>query len=214
MSALFPRWSNTAVRVVLLALVTVVGGALTAWLLYIRSPLNTRVGVQVEQPVEFDHRHHVADDGIDCRYCHTSVEKAASAGLPPTSICMGCHAQVWNKSPQLEAVRFSYFTDRPINWNKVHFLPDFVYFNHSIHVNKGIGCISCHGRVDQMGKVMKDQPLSMGWCIDCHRAPERHLRPKTEITNMTWKPSSPAEQAELARQYDVKPNINCTTCHR
>ncbi len=216
MSALFPRWTNTLARVSLAVVALGAMGGLSGLLIYVRSPLNTDQFHPIDQPIEFDHRHHVADDGIDCRYCHTQVETAANAGIPPTSTCMNCHGQIWNKSPLLDKVRASYFTDAPIPWIRVHWLPDFVYFNHSIHVNKGIGCVTCHGRVDTMAKIMKAQPMNMGWCIDCHRAPEQHLRPRDQITSMTWTPGPDAAalRAKLAREYNVKAKVNCTTCHR
>jgi hypothetical protein len=189
---------------------------LAALMLYVRTPLNTGQNHPVEQPIEFDHRHHVADVGIDCRYCHQSVEDSSSAGLPATSVCMNCHSQVWNKSPLLQVVRQKYFTDQPIPWNRVHNLPDFVYFNHSIHVNKGVGCVTCHGRVDQMAAVQQAEPLTMGWCLDCHRDPSAFLRPREQITNMAWLPPKDAATLgkQLATQYDVHSRTSCTTCHR
>ena len=216
MSALFPPWTNTAAKLSLIigvgALVTFVGGAM----LWVRSPMFTGLHQQVEQPIEFDHRHHVADDAIDCRYCHDSVEKSPSAGIPPTSLCLNCHSQIWNKSPLLAPVRASFFTDRPIPWRRVHNLPDFVYFNHSIHVNKGVGCVTCHGRIDKMPAVMQNANLTMGWCLDCHRAPEKNLRPLEFITSMTWQPPADAEAygKSLAAQYHVHTRTSCTTCHR
>ena len=216
MSALFPRSANTVVRVVVLVLLATPLIAVGALYVYAYSPLYTGQFSQVEQVIQFDHRHHVSDDGIDCRYCHRSVEVAPSAGIPSTSICMGCHEQIWNKSPLLDELRARYFTDRAIPWSRVHRLPDFVYFNHSIHVNKGVGCVSCHGRVDQMALVEQVAPLTMGWCLDCHRDPAAHLRPVQEITNMTWEPPSDRGQLALAlmSQNQVQTRTNCTTCHR
>jgi hypothetical protein len=216
MSALFSKRSNT----LLLAVLAVVGagaaGTIGGLLLYWRTPYGTGQHEPIVQPVQFDHRHHVQDDLIDCRYCHTTVEKAPSAGIPPTETCLACHAQVWNKSPLLDAVRASWFTGKAIPWTRVHKLPDFVYFNHAIHVNKGIGCADCHGRVDQMAVIEQAQPLSMGWCLECHRNPLPYLRPLDQVTNMAWLP--PANQAEvgarLAKQYDVHARVSCTTCHR
>jgi Cytochrome c7 and related cytochrome c len=216
MSALFSPRSDALLKLVL---GLVAGGAIAtigALLLYVRTPYGVSQHEQIVQPVLFDHRHHVQDDLIDCRYCHTSVEKAPSAGIPPTETCLSCHAQVWNKSPRLDPVRASWFTGQAIPWTRVHKLPDFVYFNHAIHVNKGIGCADCHGRVDQMASIEQAQPLSMGWCLACHRDPVPFLRPLDQITNMAWQP--PANQAEvgpkLARQYDVHARVSCTTCHR
>jgi hypothetical protein len=185
-------------------------------MVWMRTPYITEQGISIAQPVAFDHRHHVTDDGIECRYCHQTVETSASAGIPSTGVCMNCHSQIWNTSPLLEPVRRSYFTDRPIEWRRVHSLPDYVYFNHSIHVNKGIGCVSCHGRVDHMAQVAKAEPLTMGWCLDCHRNPEPHLRPVAEVTSMDWRPppDSPDFTTRLAHEYDIQHLVNCSTCHR
>jgi hypothetical protein len=216
MSALFSKRSNGLLLLVLATLGLGAAGTVGGLMLYWRTPYGTNQNVQLVQPVQFDHRHHVQDDLIDCRYCHTTVEKAPSAGLPPTELCLSCHAQVWNKSPLLDQVRASWFANRPIVWTRVHKLPDFVYFNHAIHVTKGIGCAECHGRVDKMAVLEQAQPLTMGFCLDCHRDPRPRLRPVEEVTNMRWEP--PADRAALgaalAKQYDVKPKVNCSTCHR
>ena len=216
MSALFSPRSNGLFRLVIAILLAGAAGTVGALMVFARIPAGTGQQQQVAQPVQFDHRHHVQDDLIDCRYCHSTVDKAPSAGLPPTELCLSCHAQVWNKSPLLDKVRQSWFSGQPIAWTRVHKLPDFVYFNHAIHVNKGIGCVECHGRVDQMAAVEQAQPLTMGFCLDCHRNPQPRLRPLEEIANPRWQP--PADRAalgaELARKYDVKPKVNCTTCHR
>jgi hypothetical protein len=212
---LFPRWTNTAARLVLLCLALGVFSAISLAWIYVRTPFFTGKGEPVVQPIEFDHRHHVADDGIDCRYCHTTVDKGPSAGYPSTEVCVSCHGQVWNQSPMLEPVRRSFFTGQPLEWKRVHDLPDHVYFNHSIHVNKGVGCVSCHGRVDQMAEVMREQPLTMGFCLDCHRAPEKNIRPRERVTDLSWSPDDPeATGRALARQYDVHTRTSCTTCHR
>jgi hypothetical protein len=185
-------------------------------MVWARVPAGTGQQDEVAQPVQFDHRHHVVDDGLDCRYCHTSVDRAATAGITSTALCMNCHAQIWNRSPRLEPVRESYFTGQPIPWTRVHRLPDFVYFNHAIHVNKGIGCETCHGRVDQMPAIEQVAPLTMGWCLDCHRDPAPFLRPLDQITTMGWKPEGdPAALArDLMKRHDVHSRVNCTTCHR
>jgi hypothetical protein len=216
MSALFSPRSNGVFRLVLAILVAGAAGTVGALMVFPRIPAGTGQAEQVGQPVQFDHRHHVQDDLIDCRYCHTTVEKAASAGIPPTELCLNCHAQVWNKSPLLDLVRASWFSNRPIEWVRVHRVPDFVYFNHSIHVNKGVGCVECHGRVDLMPTIEQVAPLTMGWCLDCHRDPNPRLRPLEEITNMTWEPEGDrvALGKELAKRYDVKPRTSCYTCHR
>lgn len=218
MAQIFHRSTNTLARL------SIVGGALAVGLLggvvYLVSntSLVTKAGVAWQQPVQFSHKHHAAELGIDCRYCHTSVEKTASAGIPATQVCMNCHKQIWLEAPYLEPVRASYATGDPIEWIRVHDLPDFVYFNHSIHVAKGIGCASCHGRVDQMNLTWQESPLTMGWCLSCHRAPENHIRPRAEVFNMAWEP--PANQAEvgaeLVKAYgiDVDQLSDCSVCHR
>jgi hypothetical protein len=216
MPALFPPWTNTAYRVVLTLLAVTIVGLPTALCIYVRTPYITDQRYPIVQPVEFDHRHHVQDDGIDCRYCHASVDRSPWAGMPPTATCMGCHGQIWNQAAHLEPVRRAFFTDAAIPWRRVHQLPDFVYFDHSVHVTHGVGCQTCHGRVDRMGKVFQVQPLTMGWCLGCHRNPEPHLRPLDQITSMTWTPpGDPAALADrLARQYGIRHLTSCTTCHR
>jgi hypothetical protein len=169
MSALFPRWSNTAFRLSLVAIAGVALAGVAGAMVYVRTPWNTGVADAVDQPVQFDHRHHVIDDGIDCIYCHVGAESSDYAGVPATDVCMGCHAQIWNESPLLETVRRSYFSGQAVPWNRVHDLPDFVYFNHAVHVQRGIGCVACHGRVDRMARVYETRALSMGFCLDCHR---------------------------------------------
>jgi hypothetical protein len=215
---LFPRWTNTVSRVSILVMLGVPAVAIGALLVLVRSPYGTKQKREIVQPVQFDHRHHVGDDGIDCRFCHFTVENSPRAGIPSTQVCMACHAQVWNKSPLLGIVRQHYFEDRPIPWNSVHNLPDFVYFNHSIHVNKGVGCASCHGRVDEMPAVEQVSPLTMSWCLECHRSPEKNLRPVEFMTSMTWKPEPgiDAEKlgADLAKLYNVHTRTSCDTCHR
>jgi hypothetical protein len=158
----------------------------------------------------------VAGIGIDCRYCHTSVEVSATAGMPSTKTCMNCHTQIWNQSPMLEPVRESFRTDRSIEWVRVHDLPDFSYFDHSAHVNKGVGCSTCHGRVDQMPLMWQEASLQMEWCLECHRHPERYLRPRSEVFNIAYEP--PSEQLALGRrlvqEYGVQTRLGCSTCHR
>jgi hypothetical protein len=216
MSALFRPRSNTISRVSLgLVGLGVVGLLLALWG-YWRTPFGMRQQDPVTQPVQFDHRHHVTDDAIDCRYCHFSVDRAPSAGIPSTELCLNCHSQIWNKSPLLDVVRASYFTGKPIKWVRVHQLPDFVYFNHAIHVNKGIGCVTCHGRVDQMAAIEQVAPLTMSWCLDCHRNPAPHLRPQGEITNLTWVPDKDPVLLgqELMKKYQIQARTSCSTCHR
>ncbi len=217
MAQLFPRAANQiakaslAVAVVGLALA---GGALM--FLIPRSSMVTRQNEAREQPVQFYHWHHAAGMGIDCRYCHTSVDVSATAGIPPTKTCMNCHSQIFNQSPVLEPVRASWRTDTSIPWVKVHDLPDFVYFNHSAHVNKGVGCTTCHGPVGRMAFVWQEKSLLMEWCLDCHRQPERYLRPRSEVYSLSYQP--PARQLELGRrlaaEYQVRTSTSCSTCHR
>jgi hypothetical protein len=206
-------WLRSSIAALIAAVLLGVPGVLMGW---VRSPLHTRVGEAIDQPVEFDHRHHVRDDAIDCKFCHYDVTRAPTAGVPETALCMGCHAQIWSDSPLLEPVRESYFSGRPIEWRRVHDLPDFVFFNHSIHVKKGVGCESCHGRVDQMSRVHAVASLHMGWCLDCHRNPEPHLRPPELVTAVDYRPAEPqpALGARLRRQLDVNPPTNCSACHR
>jgi len=184
-----------------------------------RSPYMTNQYVSREQPVQFSHKHHVSDDGIDCRYCHTSVETSSYAGIPPTKTCMNCHSVLFNNSAYLELIRQSYRSDQSIEWIRVHRLADFVYFNHSIHINKGVGCSSCHGQINQMPLVFQASSLLMQWCLDCHRNPELELRPKDQVFNMDWK--APENQAEIGAKLRVAYKIrttaeltSCSTCHR
>lgn len=181
-----------------------------------RTSYVTNVNVPRDQPVMFTHKHHVSGVGMDCRYCHTSVEVSSSAGIPPTETCMGCHSQIWSEAPILEPVRESWRTGKSIQWNRVHDLPAFVYFNHSIHVTKGMGCATCHGRVDLMPMVWKENTLLMEWCLDCHRAPEKYIRPKDQVFNMEYKPEGDqaALGAKLVAEYKVRKLTDCSVCHR
>jgi hypothetical protein len=219
MAQLFSPRANVHARVVILGTVFLVCGAgwMTSEIYW--SPYTTYVDVPFQQPVPFSHKHHVDEDGIDCRYCHTSVETSSFAGIPPTETCMTCHSQIWSNSPVLEPVRASLATNTPLKWNRVHDLPDYAYFDHSIHVAKGIGCSTCHGRVDQMPLTRKTQTLYMKWCLDCHRHPQDYIRPRDKIFDMSWKlpPNQLAEGGRLATQYHVDTTgrlTNCSTCHR
>lgn len=184
-----------------------------------RSEYVTQANIVRVQPVQFSHEHHVSGLGIDCRYCHTTVEESSFAGIPPTKTCMNCHSQIWANSPYLEPVRESWRTGKAIQWTRVHNLADFVYFNHSIHVNKGIGCVTCHGRIDQMPLTWQQQSLQMEWCLECHRQPERFIRPREYVFSMDWQP--PADQIalgqKLVKEYNI-PDVafltSCSTCHR
>lgn len=172
----------------------------------------------LEQRVPFSHDHHVSGLGIDCRYCHTSLSQSSYAEIPPTHTCMSCHSQVWTNSPLLAPVRSSYAANRPLMWVKVNDVPDFVYFNHGIHVEQGVGCVTCHGRVDKMPLARREQSFFMAWCLDCHREPEKFLRPRSEVFNMTYTPKEPQAilGARLVKEYNI--NVaqleDCSICHR
>jgi hypothetical protein len=219
MPQIFHRSANTLSKVSLASILLLVGGLIGLAMLLGRSSYVTRAQEYVEQPVQFSHLHHVLDDGIDCRYCHTSVETSSFAGIPPTKTCMNCHSQIWQSAPILEPVRASFREDRPMQWIRVHDLPDFVYFNHSIHVKKGMGCETCHGRVDQMPLMKQENSLQMEWCLDCHRNPQNYVRPREEVFTMGYRPpEDPAERsglvAKLMDDYKIKPSTDCSTCHR
>ena len=212
---LFPKWTNT-VRPLATALLG--GGLIYIVVLaaYGLSGRTTNVGYQPTQPVAYSHALHAGDLGIDCRYCHTTVEKAGFAAIPPTQTCMNCHYQIRSQSPKLLPVRESFASGLPIPWVKVHDLPDFAYFNHSAHVTRGVGCVSCHGRVDKMEVVYQAEPLTMGWCLDCHRHPEKHLRPVEAVTQMDYVPGEDQLTVgrRLRRLNDINPSTDCYTCHR
>ena len=184
MAQLFSRYTNTLARLAPPCLVLGIALIASSWHTALFSSYATGVNAPVEQPVPFSHQHHVTGLGIDCRYCHTSVETSAFAGIPPTETCMTCHSQVWRDAPVLQPVRDSWASGRPLHWTRVHDLPDYVYFDHSIHVRKGVACVECHGQVDQMPLMAKQHALYMRWCLDCHRAPEQHLRPAGEVFAM------------------------------
>jgi Cytochrome c7 and related cytochrome c len=216
MAQLFPRSANSLSKVSIVAAGLAAGAILAAAYAVDRGHFITNVGVSVDQIVPFSHKHHVGDDGIDCRYCHTSVETSSFAGIPPTETCMSCHSQIWTNAAMLEPVRASFRTGQSLVWTRVHDLPDFVYFNHSIHINKGIGCSTCHGRVDLMPLTFKVNTLYMNWCINCHRQPERYVRPRDKVFDMTYEP--PSDQMELGRklvaEYKIQKLTDCYTCHR
>ncbi|KAA0253719.1 cytochrome C [Acidobacteria bacterium ACD] len=218
MAQIFPRSSNVLSRASVVVLLGAAGATLGGVMMMDRTGFNQRAGTTLEQPVPFSHEHHVQGLGIDCRYCHTAVERSSTAGLPPTATCMNCHKLVWNEAPMLEPVRSSFRTGQPLKWAKVHDLPDFVYFDHSIHVAKGIGCASCHGPVQEMRLMRSANAIQMRWCLDCHRNPERHLRPKEEVFSTTWKAKDQeALGRELRETYRIRPTellTSCGTCHR
>jgi hypothetical protein len=216
MAQTFRRSANTVFVVTLVGLALLVSGLIGLAYSIQSSPYVTRAFVARAQPIQFSHERHAGGNGIDCRYCHTSVEASAFAGIPPTKTCMNCHSQIFADSPFLELVRESFRDDRSIQWTRVHDLPDFVYFNHSIHVNKGVGCATCHGRVDLMPLMYQVQTLEMSWCLDCHRHPERYVRPRQAVYQMDYRP--PADQLALGRrlvaEYGIQSLTSCSTCHR
>lgn len=219
MPALFPRWTNRVARGSLLAIVVIVCGVILGLMVWVRTSFATGQHASIAQPMPFDHRIHAHSLQIDCRYCHATVEQTASAGLPPTTACVGCHNSVWLQSAPFAPVRASLAASRPIAWQRVNALPDFVFFDHSIHVAKGVGCETCHGRVDQMARVEQAAPLTMGWCLSCHRNPTPNLRPRSEIVAMGWdaahdSPADDSARVRLQYEYGVRSLTSCTTCHR
>ncbi len=229
MPQIFHRSMNSVAKTLILGFPLIAGTLGVSLAVFYRSGYATGAYDVVQQPVPFSHQHHVGELGIDCRYCHTAVEESSYAGIPPTKTCMNCHQQMWVGAELLGTVRDSYATNESIRWNKVHNVPDYTYFNHSIHVNKGVGCVECHGRLDQMPLVWQTKTLLMEWCIACHREPEEHLRPRDEVYNLRWQPSDvinpddnkPYTQetlgAKLKEQYHVRDSMtltSCSMCHR
>jgi hypothetical protein len=220
MKQIFHPSMNTIARFSIIAAGLAAVGLGVALYFFVRSPFMTDVNVAREQPVPFSHLHHVRQLGIECRYCHTSVEESSFAGIPPTETCMTCHSQVWTESVMLEPVRTSFSSGLPIQWNRVNNVSDFVYFNHSIHVNKGVGCETCHGDVDRMPLMWKAETLQMEWCLQCHRQPEQFIRPVTEVFAIDYKMPANHEQYVLGQELVAKYGIevgrldNCSICHR
>ena len=226
MAALFPTWTNTGLRVAIFILILLILSAIATPMIYVRTPYSTGQIVAVDQPVEFDHRHHARDDGIECLYCHTGASVSPSAGIPATAVCMGCHTQIWSQSPLLEPVRRSWATGTPIPWQRVHNLPDFVFFSHAIHVNRHIGCVVCHGRVDTMARVYQVAPLTMGWCLGCHRFPRQFLaeqpwlegvsasEPQAQVTPSLFGAIDIDALATLTGGRAITRLTTCTACHR
>jgi hypothetical protein len=217
MSAIFPKWTNR-LPVMVITGGFLVGGVVTAGVWYYFTPKYTRVGYQPIQPVAFSHATHAGQLGIDCRYCHTGVEKSWFSNIPASSTCMNCHSQVLKDDPRLALVRESAQSGVPIPWVQIHKLPDFVYFNHSVHVNRGISCFECHGRIDQMEEVYHARPFGMAFCLECHRHPELKLRPPDRITDLAWQPASPVAQLAFGQQamrdWKVESLQTCSACHR
>ncbi len=215
MAQIFPKWTNKLPLVVLIAVLGFLTSAVGLFW-YFGSPKYTDVGYRPVQPVAYSHKLHAGDLGMDCRYCHTDVERSAHANIPSTQTCMNCHTLVKTDSEKMLPVRESWANKEPIEWVRVHNVPDYAYFDHSAHLNAGVGCESCHGNVAAMEIVELKQTLSMGWCLDCHRAPQQHLRPQDQLTVMNW--AAPVNQAEFAalmiKTKNIKPPVDCSGCHR
>lgn len=210
----FPRWTN---RLREIGAIAAVGGLVYAVVLVtlVFGPETSAIGYAPEQPVPYSHKLHAGDLDIDCRYCHDTVEFSARAAIPPAKTCMNCHKTVRAQSELLAPVRAAYEHDQPLAWRRVHDLPDFVYFDHSAHLNAGVSCVSCHGRVDRMEVVAQAEALTMGWCLECHRDPAPRLRPREFVTALDWIPDAQTPTgAELIEAYDITPSTDCSTCHR
>ncbi len=216
MPQIFPPSANGIARITLFGLVFLAAAAGVVIYEVGESPYVTQASIARQQPIQFSHERHVAGNGLDCRYCHTSVETSAVAGIPPTKTCMNCHSQIWATSPYLEPVRSSFRTNTSIQWVRVHDLPDFVYFDHGIHVNKGVGCTTCHGRVDRMPLIWQVNTLQMQWCLDCHRHPEQYVRPREAVFKVDYEPPSDQIQlgTRLVQEYQIARLTSCSTCHR
>jgi hypothetical protein len=216
MPQIFHPSMNTVARVSIFGAVFFLAAIVGLLWVVVRSPYVTEAGIVRQQPLPFSHKHHVGDVGLDCRYCHTSVENSSFAGIPPSETCMDCHSQLFADSPMLAPVRQSLEPSTPLRWTRVHDLADFVYFDHSIHVRKGVGCVTCHGQVDQMPLMWREHTLHMEWCLHCHRRPDLFIRPLDRVFDMAWQP--PANQAaagqKLADQLSVRSKTDCYACHR
>lgn len=216
MPQIFHRSFNTISRVTIFGAVFILAGLGWALSVFVRSSYASNVGIVRAQPIPFSHEHHVNGLGIDCRYCHNSVEHSAYPGMPPTKTCMNCHEQIWVGSEMLGPVRESYRTGVPIEWSRVHRLAEFAYFNHSVHVNKGVGCTTCHGPVNHMPLMWQHGTLLMEWCLECHRQPERFVRDRKDVFSVEW--TEPWDQSqkgrELVAEYKIESLIHCSTCHR
>lgn len=215
MAQIFPRWTLN-IPLILAAAAPAVAALAVGGVWYYGSPRYTDVGYRPEQPVPYSHRLHVGQIGLDCRYCHASVESSPVSSVPPSRVCMNCHHVVKRDSPLLEPIRSSVETGTPMRWIRVHNLPDYAYFDHAVHVHAGVGCRSCHGRIDQMEVVEQAEPLSMGWCLDCHRDPGPNLRPPEAVTDMEWLPPSDHAEfvARVMEEREIAPPVDCSGCHR
>ena len=216
MSDVFPRWTNRLPGQIIFGLL-LIGGVVTAGLNYYFTPKYTRVGYQPTQPVPFSHSIHVKQLGLDCRYCHDGVEKSWYSNVPAADTCMNCHSAVRADDPKLEPVRASYKdANKPVEWVQIHKLPDYVYFNHSVHVNRGVSCVECHGRVDEMDEIRHEKHFSMTFCLDCHRDPNKRLRPLDKITDLAYERSKDPTNKDrnFVKEWHVKTSENCSACHR
>ena len=220
MANIFPRWINQ-LPLKILVCVAVLGAAISGGVAYYFTPKYTRVGYQPVQPVPFQHDIHVNQLGMDCRYCHSNVEVAAHSNIPTAQTCMNCHSQIQKNNPKFAALKTAWETGQPLPWVRIHYAPDYAYFNHSVHVNRGVSCVSCHGNINQMEVVWHDQPQSMGWCLNCHRNPEKFVRPVEQVFNLDWKPEGKDPQkaqnelgAKLVKEWAIRPPQNCGGCHR
>lgn len=217
MANLFPKWSNQVPKNAIIALM-IVGLAITAGMTYYMTPKYADVGYQPIQPVAFDHSLHVGQLGIDCRYCHTFVDRSAFSNIPDAGTCMNCHNQIRADSPALAPIRESVASGNPVKWVKIHSMPDYVYFNHAVHVNRGVSCVECHGKVNEMPVVFRDKSLTMQFCLDCHRNPAKALRPLDKVFDLDWKAESPEAQRKMGEKFvhdwKVNPPVSCSGCHR
>jgi len=217
MANFFPKWSNTVPLRVIIA-VSVLGATAVGGVSYYFTPKYTRVGYEPKQPVAYNHALHVEQLGLDCRYCHSYVDQSGHANVPDSGTCMNCHSQIKKESALLEPVRRSYESGEPVEWVRIHKLPDYVYFNHAVHVNRGVSCVECHGRVDTMEVVSHSEPLSMAFCLDCHRNPEQAIRPLDDVYSLDWTPENKEEHEKWAREavldWNINPPQSCSGCHR
>jgi len=221
MANVFPKWSNAVPIKLVIALVLTVSAA-TGAVWYYCSPNYTKVGYMPTQPVPYSHALHVGQLGLDCRYCHTFVDRSAHANIPGPSVCMNCHSpdlgNILSDSPRLAPIRDSYASGQPVPWIKIHNEPDYVYFNHAVHVNRGVSCVECHGQINEMDTVAEAKPLGMAFCLDCHRNPEQAVRPLDKVFDLTWKADSPEAQTEngtkFVHDWKVLPPQSCSGCHR
>ena len=217
MANIFPRWVNTIPLKVIAAL-ALTATSIIAGITYYFTPKYARVGYQPTQPVAFDHSLHVGQLGMDCRYCHTDVDKAAHSNVPSTNTCMNCHSLIKTDSPKLRPIRDSFASGEPVEWVQIHKTPDYVYFNHAAHVNRGVSCVHCHGQVNEMEVVHHEKSLSMAFCLECHREPERFIRPVEDVYNLDWSAGDSSDQKaqgeELVHDWNVNPPLSCSGCHR